>query len=80
MVTLSIIIIVLAEPGPGLPGCRVWVGKAGIILLGLGKAGLGRDGILEVELGFPAMLGPGNVFQNVVFLNLGFQHYLGLAE
>ena len=59
MATFSIIIIVLAETGPGMPGCTVLVDKAGLILLGLGGAGLGRDRILEVELGgFPAMLGP----------------------
>ena len=47
MATFSIIITVLAETRPGLPGCTVLVCKTGLILLGLARAGLGRGPALN---------------------------------
>ena len=61
LTTFSIIIIVLAETGPGLPGCTVLVGKAGLLLLGLGRAG------------FPATKEPGKVFPELGFPEFGFR-------
>ena len=65
LTTFSIIIIVLAETGPGLPGCTVLVGTAGLLLLGLGRAG------------FPATKEPGEVFPDFGFKGVDFPAYFG---